>query len=186
MIKSGYVWDNVIPFMAERLYKDYSLVKVRLLPEKSNNDSVSLIKYQAFLVLCEMFFGILPRQISTYDLPISFGEIMTIGENDSAITIENKIAKLKCVLHYFSNILREKEDKIKNSVEFIAFQRFRVNLKAEALYPQNLNDRVRYHNLRLTDHLSVTRVKYGNEYLKETAVYLTHENPCRESGEETL
>lgn len=29
-----------------------------------------------------MFFGILPRQIATYDLPISFGEIMTLGEND--------------------------------------------------------------------------------------------------------
>lgn len=32
MVKSGYVWDNVIPFMAESLYKDSSIVKLRLLP----------------------------------------------------------------------------------------------------------------------------------------------------------
>lgn len=108
MIKSGYVWDNVIPYMAECLYKDSSLVKVRLLPEKSNSDSVSVLKYQAFLVMCQMFFGMLPRQISTFDLPISFGEIMIIGENDSALATENKLQKLKCLLHYFSNILREK------------------------------------------------------------------------------
>jgi hypothetical protein len=83
-----------------------------------------------------MFFGLLPRQISTYDLPISFGEIMTVGENDTALAIENKLAKLKCLLHYFSSVMREKETQIKNSVEFIAFQRFRYSLKTEALYPQ--------------------------------------------------
>jgi hypothetical protein len=87
MINSGYVWDNVIPFMAECLYKDCSLAKVRLLPERSNNDSVTILKYQAFLIMSQMFYGLLPRQIATYDLPISFGEIMTVGENDSALAI---------------------------------------------------------------------------------------------------
>lgn len=137
MIRSGYVWDNVIPFMAECLYKDSHLVKVRLLPERTNKDSVSVIKYQAFLILSQMFFGVLPRQIATYDLPISFGEIMTLGDNDSAIAVSNKLAKLKCLLHYFSCVLREKETQIKNSVEFAAFQRFRFSLRSEALYPQS-------------------------------------------------
>lgn len=88
-----------------------------------------------------MFLGLLPRQISTFDLPISFGELMTIGENDSALAVENKLAKLKCVLHYFSSILRTREKEIKNCVEFIAFQRFRVSLKAAALFPQTSADK---------------------------------------------
>jgi hypothetical protein len=37
--------------------------------------------------MSQMFYGLLPRQIATYDLPISFGEIMTVGENDSALAI---------------------------------------------------------------------------------------------------
>ncbi len=32
LINSGYVWDNVIPFMAEWLYRDCGQVKVRMLP----------------------------------------------------------------------------------------------------------------------------------------------------------
>ena len=108
MINSKWIWDNVVPFMAESLYKDCNLLRTRLLPERCNNDSVTLIKYHAFLIMSQMFFGLLPRQISTYDLPISFGEIMTLGENDSALVIENKKSKLRCVLHYFSSMLREK------------------------------------------------------------------------------
>jgi hypothetical protein len=37
--------------------------------------------------MSQMFFGVLPRQIATYDLPISFGHIMMLGENDSALII---------------------------------------------------------------------------------------------------
>ena len=84
-----------------------------------------------------MFFGVLPRQISTFDLPISFGEVMTLGENDSAIVVENNKNKLKCILHYFSSVLREKEKTIVESTEFVAFQRFRMSLKLSALYPHN-------------------------------------------------
>ena len=79
LINSGYIWDNVIPFMAESLFRDCAQVKVRMLPERSNSDSITILKNQVFLILCQMFFGILPRQIATYDLPISFGEIMTLG-----------------------------------------------------------------------------------------------------------
>ena len=62
---------------------------------------------------------------------------MTIGTNDSALVIENKKSKLRCLLHYFSAVLREKEENIKSSVEFIGFQRFRVELKHTALFPQD-------------------------------------------------
>ena len=57
---------------------------------------------------------------------------MCLDGNDSKIAIDNKTAKLKCLLHYFSGILREKEDKgksIKRSVEFIAVQRIQKCLK---------------------------------------------------------
>lgn len=111
---------------------------------------------------------------------------MTIGENDSALAVENKLAKLKCVLHYFSSILRTREKEIKNCVQFIAFQRFRVSLKAAALFPQTQPDKQRYAKLKLTSHMSVSRVRHGNEFLKETAVYLTHQNPARESGEDSF
>lgn len=102
--------------MAECLYRDCDLGKARLLPEKSNRDSVTVLKYQVFLIMSQMFLGVLPRQIATYDLPISFGHIMMLGENDSALIIQNKKAKLRSVLHYFSAVLREKEATIKNSV----------------------------------------------------------------------
>lgn len=137
MIKSRWVWDNVVPYMAECLYRDCNQLRVRLLPERCNRDMVIISKYHVFLLMAQMFLGLLPRQISTYDLPISFGEIMTVGENDSVTVINNKQSKLRCILHYFSSILREKEEKIKNCVEFISFQRFRISLKLEALYPQS-------------------------------------------------
>jgi hypothetical protein len=48
----------------------------------------------------------------------------------------------------------------------MAFQRFRINLKTEALYPMTKNDELRYGKLILTDHMELATVKYGNEFLK--------------------
>ena len=73
MINSLWIWDNVMPFMAESVYRDCGVVRARLLPERCNNDSIVLLKYHVFLIMSEMFFGLLPGQLSTYDLPISFG-----------------------------------------------------------------------------------------------------------------
>jgi hypothetical protein len=114
-IGSRWVWDNVIPYMAECTYRHYNQLSIRLLPEQVNNYSVTISKYQLFLIMSQIFLGVMPPQISTYDLPISFGEIMTIGDNDTVITIDNKKNKLKCLLHYFSAVLREKEETIEKS-----------------------------------------------------------------------
>jgi len=86
-----------------------------MLPEQINNYVVTINKYHLFLILSQMFMGIMWPQISTYNLPISFGEVMTIGSNDTVINVDNKKNKLKCLLHYFSAILREKEQTIENS-----------------------------------------------------------------------
>ena len=87
MIDSGWVWDNVIPFMAQSLHQHSSMSKARSLPEKCLNDSMTVSKYALFLLMSQMFLGLLPRQIATFDLPISFGGIMNLDKNDSAVRI---------------------------------------------------------------------------------------------------
>jgi len=87
---------------------------------------------------------------------------MTIGSNDSALVIENKKSKLRCLLHYFSSILRVKEQTIKSSVEFIGFQRFRVELKSSTLYPQDDKGKLKYKNLKLIENVDPIVVSLAN------------------------
>lgn len=65
--------------------------------------------------MSQMFLGILMRQIPASELPITFGEIMMVGESDLQHSLDNKLNKLKCLLHYFSGILRDKENTIEAS-----------------------------------------------------------------------
>ena len=134
-IASGWVWDNAMPYMAECIYENYNILRTRLLPERCNGYSVRIPKFHAFLLVSEMILGVLPRQIATFDLPVTFGEIMMIGSNDPVRITDNKEAKLKCLLHYPSAILRYREDAIKSSGEVLEFRRSRMRLKMEMLCP---------------------------------------------------
>ena len=66
-----------------------------------------------------MVLGVLPRQIATFDLPATFGEIMMAGKSDPTKLTDNKEAKLKCLLHYPSAILRDHEHTIEGSGEVL-------------------------------------------------------------------
>ena len=79
-----------------------------MLPERCNGYCVAISKFHIFILMSQMFLGILMRQIPAILLPISFGEIMMVGETDRQLSLDNKFNKLKCLLHYFSAILRDK------------------------------------------------------------------------------
>ena len=128
-INSRWIWDNVIPYMNETIYKFYSILSIRLLPQRCNGYPVTISKHHVFILLCQMFMGVLPRQIPTYDLPITFGQIMTIGQNDSVLLIENKKNKLRCLLHYFAAVLRDKDKSIESCGEYFVFERYRFGIK---------------------------------------------------------
>ena len=69
---------------------------------------MAISKFHIFILMSQMFLGILMRQTPAHELPIAFGEIMMVGEADLQHPLDNKFNKLKCLLHYFSAILRDK------------------------------------------------------------------------------
>ena len=62
---------------------------------------------------------------------------MMIGKNDPNKVTDNKEAKLKCLLHYPSAILRDQEATIESSAEALEFKRYRMRIKMDILNPTN-------------------------------------------------